>query len=407
KSCPIGQAHFTGEPGCTVVGQPCPSGDFPAVPSGVTVRYVRAGALGGDGSLAAPYGSLASAVAGAAPGTVLALAAGTLREVVQLPAGLRVLGACAERTVLEAPVLTDTFTVTGLGVSLENLRVRGYLDGVKVLAGASLKLEGVVLQDHARKGLLIAGGQAEAHDLVVAATVGYLGADSAGIGVQAGGQLTLRRGVVSGNQGAGIALTDAGTLATLEDVAIHGTIERNTSQLPIELSVFGNAQVRVARAYLGENDHIGVWLVSGASAELDQVVIREVRGDGVIVAARSTLSLRRSQLHELGGALLASNLARMSGDDLVLHGTRSLSIGVLVHDRTTATLRRSILQGARQVGIGVFDATASIALEDVDVSRITESTCASNDCPAYRGAGAALGSYHGATLTARRFRVSG
>src|SRR5262245_17734248 len=75
------EAHFPGEPGCRRVGTACPAGDWAEdIPGGSTVLYVRAGAAGGDGSLALPFGSVGAAVAAAPDDAVIAISKGTFNE---------------------------------------------------------------------------------------------------------------------------------------------------------------------------------------------------------------------------------------------------------------------------------------------------------------------------------------
>ena len=86
-ACAAGEAHFPGDPACTVVGAECPSGDFAIdLPEPGSVVYVRASAAGGgDGSVSTPYSSLAEVPWTAlSAGTTVALAKGTYPGVLPL-----------------------------------------------------------------------------------------------------------------------------------------------------------------------------------------------------------------------------------------------------------------------------------------------------------------------------------
>src|SRR5688572_28924697 len=66
--CPPGEAWLPGDTRCTAIGRACPAGDFPDDLPG-PVLYVLPGAIGGDGSRAAPFGTIVEALAVAGPGT--------------------------------------------------------------------------------------------------------------------------------------------------------------------------------------------------------------------------------------------------------------------------------------------------------------------------------------------------
>ena len=69
SDCAEDEAHFPGEPGCTTIGSACPVGEFAdGLADDGTVRFVRAGATGGDGTRALPIGTIAEAMALASPG---------------------------------------------------------------------------------------------------------------------------------------------------------------------------------------------------------------------------------------------------------------------------------------------------------------------------------------------------
>jgi len=79
-SCGGGEAHYLGESGCHVVGDPCPPGEFAAdLPTGGSVIFVDdSAAAGGDGSSAMPFGGLEDVRwTSLTTGTTVALAKGS------------------------------------------------------------------------------------------------------------------------------------------------------------------------------------------------------------------------------------------------------------------------------------------------------------------------------------------
>ncbi|MCZ7686077.1 MAG: DUF1565 domain-containing protein [Sandaracinaceae bacterium] len=124
SSCAGGEAHFQGEAGCAPLGA-CPAGEW-ADGLGGDVLFVRAGASGGDGSRASPFGTIAAALAAARAGTIVALSKGSFDEAVVLSSGVSLRGACAAETRLTAAGSGGAVVeVTASGAALEGLTIAG------------------------------------------------------------------------------------------------------------------------------------------------------------------------------------------------------------------------------------------------------------------------------------------
>src|SRR5690606_184412 len=95
--CPAGQMPVLGEPGCQPIAA-CGEGAWGAIPvDGATVHVDASYAGGGsDGSAARPWTRIGEAVASAAPGALVAVAAGTYHEAVVLDRPVRLWGRCPE-----------------------------------------------------------------------------------------------------------------------------------------------------------------------------------------------------------------------------------------------------------------------------------------------------------------------
>lgn len=112
--CAGDEAHFPGEPACARVGRACPAGEWAEDLPATGVLYVRAGgAAGGVGTMAAPFGTIAEAIAAAAAGTTIALGKGSYSEAVQVPGSVTLAGACvAETTVAATTFVMSSGTIT-------------------------------------------------------------------------------------------------------------------------------------------------------------------------------------------------------------------------------------------------------------------------------------------------------
>lgn len=167
------EGHFPGEPGCRAVGAPCPAGPWPEGLPDSGVRYVEPGALGGDGSLAAPFGTLAEAVAAASPGDTIALSEGLHPGPVAVDRAVTVRGACAERTAIVIPEMpaeaTAAVSVTA-DATLRDLSVTG-AGGIFIAVSndATLHASGLALHDGAGAGLqaLRGSGLLDVEDVVI------------------------------------------------------------------------------------------------------------------------------------------------------------------------------------------------------------------------------------------------
>lgn len=184
-TCGPSQVWFVGDAGCSAVGGPCPSGEWPEPePSVGPVVFVKAdAAAGGDGSRASPYVSVAAALAELPAGGTVALASGNYVESFTLPEGVHIVGACPERTTLTAPSSLEP-TVRVEGGSLERVRLVGGSASVLVEAGAALSLRSVVAED-------------------------ATGPESASIWLEDGARLEASRLVLQRGAGHGIAATGA------------------------------------------------------------------------------------------------------------------------------------------------------------------------------------------------------
>src|SRR5690606_3487486 len=98
EGCPLGTHPLPGSGECGVPWPPCGSDDFPPVVDGDAV-FVRAGAVGGDGTRARPLGSLTKAMEGGA--TTIVVGPGEYLRRLDVSRDLTLIGVCPERVHLE------------------------------------------------------------------------------------------------------------------------------------------------------------------------------------------------------------------------------------------------------------------------------------------------------------------
>lgn len=421
-TCPAGEAHFPGEPGCAPIGAPCPAGDWPeGLPAGVTVLHVRAGTpAGGDGSAAAPYGTIAQAMSIASPGTIVALAKGTYEEAVALRAGVTLWGACAAQTRISHPVPTDLsgiVTVVGANTVLRDVRVGGARAGVLVTTGRSVRLEGVLVEEATGAGLLALGGVVTGDTVVVRGTRSR-GDRTFGHGLHAevGATFTLTRVVIEGSRAAGASVVDAGTSLTLADAAILDTESEERAALGgYGLHCRDGARIDAARLYVARSRAAGAFVsYPGSRLTAVDAVIRETRpteadgtgGLGLVVQYGATAELARVVLaenHMFGAAAneMSTSLTITDGvvrDTIAQASDARYGRGVGAQYGSRVELRRVALLRNMDVGIIALSGGTTVLLEDL-VVRDTRSRADLNG-----GRGVELA--HGATGELRRAELA-
>jgi hypothetical protein len=390
--CPAGQAHFPGEPGCAPIGRACPAGDFAeGLPDDGTVRFVLAGASGGDGSRAAPFGRIADALAVATAGTTVALGRGRYPEVVTLRSGVTLAGACPEATVITfrgADPRLAVVNATSSGVTMRDLSIDDS-DRVGIsVAGpsADLLLEGVVVRAATANGILaddsgrLRASGLRVHDTRAAAD----GESGRALLVQLGATADVTRALFEGNRGGGVFAQHEDTTLSLADVVVRDTQSRERDLgsgrgLGVELG----ARAEVTRALFERNREVSVFAEDeGTELSLTDVVVRDTegrerdggagRGLGVELGASVQVSRALFERNrEL--AIFARDGAVLSGSDVVVRDTRGrasdggLGRGLGAEAGASAEMTRATFERNRDVGVFAQDGGTVLTLTDVSV----------------------------------------
>jgi hypothetical protein len=418
EDCTGAQAHFPGGDGCERIGTACPAGDFPEdLPVGEPVVYVRAGEPGGgDGTVDAPFGSIADAIAATPGGAIVALSRGTFTERVVLGRAHTLRGACVDGTTIEPPGPDDTqgtIEMTGRGGSaVENLRVTGPRSGIWVYGNAEpVTIDSVLVEDAAVGGVWV-GGPTAARDLVVRDTHESPSDASFGVGVVIDpiGDLALTHAVLERSHDVG--LLARGALAA-EDVAIRGTEPRVVDgAYGFGLQVASGAEVSLDRAVLEGNVSGGILVLEASSLGARDLVIRDTRDGwcgwpcavGLIVEEGSTAEVDRADLERNGGAsLLVLGASTLTLRDAAVTDTRpvsgyDLAYGLELSDGSVVSMERTVFARHGLVGMVGFGDGTRLTLLDSVVERTAEASDG-------RG-GTAVSMIDGAAADAMRFRFA-
>lgn len=395
--CAAGEAHFPGTAGCARVGAACPASGWPeGLPSTGAVRYVRAGATpGGDGSMAAPFDSIAMATSGAAPGTIVALAAGTYLEAPVLRSAV-LWGACAAATVVrfDAPTSTGQGVVSaaGTGNVVRNLTVTGGRSGIVTGApDTEVSVEGVVVQSVTSAGVN-AGTRSHLtlRDVVIRdvrgdATTGQYGY---GIGVLPTGGLTAEHLLVERAHNIAVLADGVGTAVSLHDAAIVRTLANAVTGVAGRAVLARNgADVNLARVVIEDGLDIGVFSTgAGSHVRLEDSVVRRIGarasdgagGHGVVVSAGASIDVARVWIRDAAETDLvaAGPASSLTSADVVLEGSTSWPAwGASLSPQSAAELTRTYAHDTTHYGVGSFETdatvTGSTTLRDLVVDGVT------------------------------------
>lgn len=163
-SCSGATMQATRDATCRPIGPSCdPGSPFRAgIAEAPSTVFVLAGAVGGDGSRAAPLGSIEAALR--SPGVrVVALGEGVYAEDVALAGAVDLLGACSERTVLRGLVTLHGHRGLVSGLSVEAALPRAALevtDSQSELVGVAVRGDAKLQRSELRvQGALLASGR--------------------------------------------------------------------------------------------------------------------------------------------------------------------------------------------------------------------------------------------------------
>ncbi|NIS29102.1 MAG: hypothetical protein GWN73_03325, partial [Actinobacteria bacterium] len=194
----------------------------------------------------------------ASMGDVIALGTGTYEEVVILPPGVTLYGACPSETIIrESSGGSAVVTASGADVRVANLTIgaSGRPGADAAGAGRSLVLDDVIVESTTDMGVVAAGGgRIEARRVVIRDIV-PTGGLNRGLSVESGGVFEGEDVVVDGAALVGLYVTGAGSTATIDGVALVGTREGDNSGLGMLVTAGGAATLR--RAAIEGNEGAG------------------------------------------------------------------------------------------------------------------------------------------------------
>jgi hypothetical protein len=382
--CPTGQMAVPGETQCREIA-PCGTGTWGDIPTELNTEHVDRSYTGGnsDGSSAAPWRTIGTALSAAEDGAIVALAAGSYPEGLLLrDKRVRLWGRCPSMVEISGsglqPMTIDVragadgsvlrgFAVIGNGLGvvlrgsnqleLDQLWIHDCADrGIVVnreLGVTSFTLQNSLVERNVELGVIVIGGDGEISSSVVRDTLvnnqGYYGR---GITVQrtdAGdpASLVLRGSLVEGN-------VDGGVMVLGASANVQRSVVRDTAPSPPDVisagftvaydpTVNGDASLSLSGSVLERNSGGGL-LIRAASAEVDTTVSRDNVAD-VVQNGGFGMFVDEDDLGPASLVLRASLVDGNVGDGVYANGS-TLAID-------SSVVRRTQLTAAGEYGTGV------------------------------------------------------
>ena len=362
--CGDGQMAAVGETVCAPIME-CGAGPWGDLPTDGTTQHVDGSFAGAsNGSAAAPWTTIGEALTAAAPGALVAVAAGNYLEDVNVSGKpVRLWGVCPDAVTLTGVGTPATLNIGGGadGSEIGGMTITGPDIGVLLSGSLDVVVDRVWIRDNASRGI-----DAE----------GAFGATS----------LTVRHSLIDSASEFGVFVAGA-------DVSLDSVVVRDTRPLGASLgrgvnaksSLTGDTVLSMVDSVVERSADIGV-LVASAAATLERVVVRQSGADGAGFrvdnnqTAPSVVSVGHSlfEANRVTGIWTASSEVSFTGvvvrDTLPreadLAGGRGLSVEV---DPVTLAPSNVTVVGSlfeRNTNISLF-VGASVATLDGVVTRAT------------------------------------
>lgn len=351
-SCPPGEYRSLVDAAC----QPdlCPADGWPADAPPQAIYVDPGAAAGGDGSRAAPFATLATALGAAREGSVLALRAGEHPAGVSAQ-GVRLLGACRSQVILlpSAVPRLPTLSVAGGVVGVRGLTLRAAANGssLRIFRSAQAELDEVIVEGGSAGGAL----------------------------VDQGARLLARSTAISG--GGTLLAVNSGTAelvaCQLEGRGSNRCLDATNSELvlsDVEFKTCGDGVILSGGGLIGERlsfrdpTQESLTMSGSATATISQLYV-DGGTNGVLVQPAARLRLARY----FATGLLGRGISAMGGEltlqDILLEETRE----------TGLELRQSRVVGRRvalaKVGRnGIFATGGPTELEDLRIEDVRAPT---------------------------------
>ncbi|MBW2455784.1 MAG: right-handed parallel beta-helix repeat-containing protein [Deltaproteobacteria bacterium] len=341
QPCPVGEMALPGETTCRPVA-PCGTGPWGDIPLDGTTEHVDGSHNGmSNGTASNPWKAIQEGIDAAAPGAIVAIAAGSYAEDLQVAGkAVRLWGKCPAETEVVGASAAVTITAGADGAEVRDLALTGSGVGIDLRGAEQVQIEGVWIHDTAGFGL-------DARDAPPAAT-----------------SLTLRGSLVEGATEHGLWLE--GTLSHLEDVVVRGTVGTTNHGWGLTVledeTTFKRATATIRNVVIENNVEVAVTF-HAADVQAEAMVIRDT-------APNPAQRFGRGLVIQTDPAISEPSNVALKG--LVVE--RNIDVGIMVA-ASNATIEHCTVRdttpnldlGTRGSGIAVQDHNVHVQRSEVDI----------------------------------------
>ena len=422
--CPAGTMEKIGYRTCQPIGD-CGTGTWGKIKATASTLFVDQSYQGGseDGSQARPYTSISAALAQAAAGSHIAVAAGTYKECLEIQRKVTLEGRCAQLVTIVGTTktlpavgflwwasgavlrgvtvtgVTGGLWISGVSVSAERVSVRKCEGrGIDVIDGGALALYDSLVAENREAGVVLFSSKMSLERSVVRDTRETASTGDWGTGIYAGhdagkggpSEVTLRDCLVAGNRSTGLLVNSS--KATLDRSVIRDTRETASNkgfgtgiQASLDSGQSAPSEVTLRDCMVIKNRGHGI-LVASSKATLDRTVVRDTRpwasnqhgGSGILALAfseqssASEITVHRSLVSRNREAGIVVFSSKATVDASVIRDTLGqasdgrfgVGIQAVVQPKSTSpselTLRDSLVAANRTIGLYVDSSRATM-----------------------------------------------
>jgi len=365
-----------------------------------TVYVDIAAAGGGDGSEAAPFASIQEGLdaAGDADGGLVAVAAGTYPETLELGRGhdgVHLAGRCKELVTIDASVGDEA------------------TPGIWIDANSSaVEVSNATIRGSPYAGLLVGSGSVVMRDSRVVEN-GYIGVGAGQTGLHET-SLELESCDLTGNMRLGVLAAESGTTVTLRGTTIQDTKPDETGDGGYGVEAYDGATLTMEACEVTGNTSMGVLAHdSGTTVSLQGTTIQETlpgengeSGYGILADDGASLTTEACSVTEntrLGivaqGSSTTVTLLETTIQDTQRNGNGEFGYGIQVNDGATLSAEACEVAGNSGLGIIASDSGTTVVLAETTIKDTQPTETGEN--------GIGVDVCEGATLTAEACEVVG
>lgn len=317
------------------------------------------------------FSTIQAAINASPTGTTLRVAPGVYREAISLKAGVSLIGAGIEETILQGDgnqtVVAAIGAAIGRSTTLQNMTITGGggggPGGILVYRGASPTLRNLLVRNNVAQGpsaggILVAGGS---HPLLEQVEFRNNQASAGSALIVWEGRATVRNctfvdNISQGPNGViyGAVYIDEGSELTMENSTVRG----NTGGSGGGLAVLGNSRATVSDSRFENNQARtqggAIFVHNGSTLTLDRVVLNgnsSLLDGGAVTVSRATAAITHSTFtansaHQDAGALNVILNSTFTLRDSVIENNRAnrFAGGLTIQSGAQATVERNVVR---------------------------------------------------------------